>query len=126
MHEPRQERGGSHQALAHQAGLDRTYVSGIERGTRNPTLDIIYRLARALSLPVAVLLSAAAEDISRFWRCPERLPLRLLHAGTRGCERGEQVKGHTHRSWSDTLGNEAFLLDVFACGRMEFRPWETQ
>ena len=31
------------------SGLHRTYVSGIERGERNPTLDIIFQIARALN-----------------------------------------------------------------------------
>lgn len=30
------------------SGLHRTYVSGIERGDRNPTLDVILQIARAL------------------------------------------------------------------------------
>lgn len=56
VRELRQERGWSQEGFAHHANLDRTYVSGIERGTRNPTLDIIYRLAEALGVPAADLL----------------------------------------------------------------------
>lgn len=48
-------RGWSQEDFAHRAELDRTYVSGIERGRRNPTLDIIYRLAGTLGVPVADL-----------------------------------------------------------------------
>lgn len=57
VRELRTGRGWSQEDFAHRANLDRTYVSGIERGTRNPTLDIIYRLARALEVPAADLLS---------------------------------------------------------------------
>lgn len=36
------------EVFADLSGLHRTYVSGIERGDRNPTLDIILKIARAL------------------------------------------------------------------------------
>ena len=40
--------GLSQEALADRAGLHRTYVSSIERGERNITLENIFRLANAL------------------------------------------------------------------------------
>ena len=51
----RTERRLSQEALAHAADLDRTYVSGIERGERNPTLESIQKLAKALDLRVSEL-----------------------------------------------------------------------
>lgn len=56
VRELRTGRGWSQEDFAHRADLDRTYVSGIERGTRNPTLDIIHKLAGALDVPAADLL----------------------------------------------------------------------
>lgn len=47
----------SQDQLAESAGLDRTYVSGIERGTRNPTVEIVDRIAQALSMPPHMLLA---------------------------------------------------------------------
>lgn len=47
----------SQEELADRAGLHRTYVSGVERGVRNPTLTVIDRLARALGVTVAVLVA---------------------------------------------------------------------
>jgi transcriptional regulator with XRE-family HTH domain len=38
------------------AGIDRTYVSGIERGIRNPTVTVLQSLAEALKIDMAVLL----------------------------------------------------------------------
>lgn len=47
----RQELGLSQEALAHRVGLDRTYVSSVERGERNPGLENILRLAEGLDVP---------------------------------------------------------------------------
>jgi transcriptional regulator with XRE-family HTH domain len=44
----RTELGLTQEDFANASGLHRTYVSGIERGERNPTLDIIFQIARAL------------------------------------------------------------------------------
>jgi transcriptional regulator with XRE-family HTH domain len=38
----------SQDKLAEKASLDRTYLSGIERGVRNPGIKVVIRLARAL------------------------------------------------------------------------------
>lgn len=56
VREVRVGHGWSQEDFAHRADLDRTYISGIERGRRNPTLDIIHRLAQALEVRVADLL----------------------------------------------------------------------
>lgn len=38
-------------------GLDRTYISGLERGRRNPTLDVIVKLAEALNVqPIELMI----------------------------------------------------------------------
>lgn len=54
----------SQEAFAHHLGLDRTYVSGIERGARNPTLDIIVQLSHGLGLRPVELLATLDS------RCP--------------------------------------------------------
>jgi transcriptional regulator with XRE-family HTH domain len=53
-------RGVSQEELADLAGIDRTYVSGVERGRRNICLLNIYRLAQALEVEPAELLRAQA------------------------------------------------------------------
>lgn len=57
VRELREGLGLSQEAFAHRAELDRTYVSGIERGRRNPTLEVIYRIAEALEVEVHELFS---------------------------------------------------------------------
>ena len=54
----RSEKGWSQEELADQAGLHRTYVSGVERGVRNPTITIVAALAKALGVAPAELLAA--------------------------------------------------------------------
>jgi transcriptional regulator with XRE-family HTH domain len=53
----RQERGLSQEQLAHIAQLDRTYVSSCEAGRRNATIRTITRLAAALDIDPAALVS---------------------------------------------------------------------
>ncbi|MEH2565130.1 transcriptional regulator with XRE-family HTH domain [Bradyrhizobium sp. AZCC 2289] len=43
--------------LAFEAEIDLTYMGGIERGKRNPSLLVMARIAKALSAPLAKLLS---------------------------------------------------------------------
>ena len=55
--------GLSQEALAEKADLDRTYVSGIERGVRNPTILSAARVATALKTSLAQLLNGVAKLI---------------------------------------------------------------
>ena len=56
VHRHRIRLGISQENLADQVELDRTYVSGIERGIRNPTLLVLLRLADALGVSPGDLL----------------------------------------------------------------------
>ncbi len=55
----------SQEDLCFRAGLDRTYISGIERGVRNPTLRTMAILARALETQPSALLRAAEKRLQR-------------------------------------------------------------
>lgn len=54
----REELGLTQEDLAEKAGIHRTYLSDIERGTRNLSLINIEKLAAALSLSMAKLFEA--------------------------------------------------------------------
>jgi transcriptional regulator with XRE-family HTH domain len=56
----REKKGLSQEALAFEAGIHRTYISGVERGVRNPTVTVLQRIARALKQPAASLLEEKA------------------------------------------------------------------
>lgn len=55
IRELRRERGVTQEDLAHACGLDRSYMGGIERGERNPSLKNILRIADGLGVSAAVL-----------------------------------------------------------------------
>lgn len=45
--------GLSQERLAFDAGVDRSYVGGLERREENPTVDLLDRLSRTLGVPMA-------------------------------------------------------------------------
>ncbi len=57
----REEQGFSQESFADACGLHRTYISGIERGVRNPT----GKIAKALKVPAGVLLDDAGVATKR-------------------------------------------------------------
>lgn len=52
----RQQKGLTQEQLAFEAKIDLTYMGGIERGKRNPSLMVMARIADALSAPLAKLI----------------------------------------------------------------------
>ena len=60
----RKTAGLSQEALALEAGLDRTYISQVERGKRNVTIVVLARIAKALeTTPDKLLVSARKSKI---------------------------------------------------------------
>jgi transcriptional regulator with XRE-family HTH domain len=49
------------ETLAAKAGLDRSYVAGIEAGLRNPSTKALAKLARALAVNLAQLLQGVDQ-----------------------------------------------------------------
>ena len=50
------EKGWSQEEFAHQADIHRTYISDLERAARNPSIDIIERLAKTLGVRAGQLV----------------------------------------------------------------------
>lgn len=53
----RRQLGLSQEAFALEAGIDRTYVSGVERGARNPSLTVAQKFADGLGVPLGMLFT---------------------------------------------------------------------
>jgi len=58
VRELRSERKLSQEELAYKAGVHRTYLGGIERGERNPSLRNIAAIAEALDVTLSELFSS--------------------------------------------------------------------
>ena len=61
----RTERFLSQEQLAERAHLDQTYLSGIERGVRNPTLRVISRIAEGLETSLPELFRVTEVERTR-------------------------------------------------------------
>ena len=59
----REKKGLSQEAFGFAAGIDRTYVSGVERGARNPTLTVAQKFADGLGVPLWRLLADNPEAV---------------------------------------------------------------
>ena len=65
----RKERGLSQEDFATDSGFDRGYISGVERGVRNPSILVLERISTALGADVADLLDAdKATRFAKTWR----------------------------------------------------------
>jgi len=51
----RRDKGLSQEELAHRARVHQTYLSGVEGGKRNPSIDVLGRVAAALGVDVEEL-----------------------------------------------------------------------
>jgi transcriptional regulator with XRE-family HTH domain len=58
----RQEKGLSQEALAHEAGVDRTYISALERSAYSASITMVERLAKVLDVEVHVLLQRPSRS----------------------------------------------------------------
>lgn len=51
----------SQEELAFRVGIDRTYVSGVERGVRNPTIKLLQKISEGLGVDLDVLFSSSRQ-----------------------------------------------------------------
>ncbi|MEV0731963.1 XRE family transcriptional regulator [Polymorphospora sp. NPDC050346] len=62
VRELREARGVSLSALSRRAGVGKATLSGLENGTRNPTLETLYAVTAELGVPLAAVLAAPGTD----------------------------------------------------------------
>ena len=55
----RTAKGWSQEDYAFEAGIHRTYISDIERGARNPTIEVLVKLAAPFGVEAAELIRSA-------------------------------------------------------------------
>jgi transcriptional regulator with XRE-family HTH domain len=63
LREYRERSDISQEALALEAGIDRTFVSLLERGKRQPTLTTLFRLAKVLDVSPTTLVSRTIAEL---------------------------------------------------------------
>lgn len=65
LRELREQAGMTQERLAEASKLDRTYVSLLERGLRQPTLATLVRLHAALDISLLALIRAFERQLDR-------------------------------------------------------------
>ena len=62
LREQRTKKGFSQEKLALDSGLDRTFISLLERGLRQPSLATVFQLSEALNLPAASFIQIVTDE----------------------------------------------------------------
>src|SRR5579883_2064550 len=132
----REEHGLTIGALAKQTGLSKSTISMIEAGTANPSLEVLWRLTQALSVPLGALLGAEQRPAPRVVRAGEgtvvasesgaRVRLLLAQPRLYRTEVYELSLGREegYISSAHAVGTEEFLLCLE--GHLEVGPLEQE
>ena len=59
VRQARKDKGWTQEQLALEAGVKRAYLSEVENGQRNVSLDVVEKLARALDVEPGTLMASA-------------------------------------------------------------------
>jgi transcriptional regulator with XRE-family HTH domain len=65
LRKARNVKGLSQEALAYEAGIDRTYISALERGVYSATIDTVGKLAAVLEIKPSALLERQTKSRAR-------------------------------------------------------------
>ncbi|WP_447890098.1 helix-turn-helix domain-containing protein [Pseudomonas hormoni] len=65
LRQRRKEAGLTQEQLAHDADIQRNYVSLIERGVHQPTVAVLFKLASALKCPASAILIDLENELGR-------------------------------------------------------------
>ena len=63
LRETRKKRGVSQERLALDSGMDRAYLSRLERGITQPTLETIFRLSKVLGISPSVIVRRVQQKL---------------------------------------------------------------
>ena len=63
LRELRTSKGISQERLAEYCDLDRTYISLLERGLRQPSLSTIFKIAESLDMPASEIIKTVEDRI---------------------------------------------------------------
>jgi transcriptional regulator with XRE-family HTH domain len=94
--ELRRERGLSLSELAARAGIGKATLSGVEAGTRNPTLETLYAITGQLGLPLAAVLAEPAERAEPARRAGSAEPASRRPEPGFADVHGDAVTAHLH------------------------------
>ena len=61
----RKERGLSQEDVAFESGVDRSFLSHIERGLQQPSISILFRIAEALGTLASAILAEAEKEMQK-------------------------------------------------------------
>ena len=67
--EIRKEKGLSQEVISGLADIGRTHLSAIERGERKPTLETLFRISRAMEIPMADIVGEIEKRIEKKEGC---------------------------------------------------------
>jgi len=63
LFELRVKKGISHQKLADQTGLSRSYMGSLEKGLRRPTVEVVVKLALALGVKFSHIVAQSEKAV---------------------------------------------------------------
>lgn len=102
LHRVRLKRAKSLSALARDAGISKATLSGLERGTGNPSIDTVWSLAQALNVPFGALFDDTAADVIRVTRLADAQVVSSEPGFTRRRLLSREARG----------GTELYVLDL--------------
>ncbi len=76
--ELRKARDRSQEKLAHDADISRTYMGSVELGAKQPTLFTLFKVAKALGVPLAELFLPPSDEAPKGDEVVSRIHARLL------------------------------------------------
>ncbi len=116
----REEKGLTIGALAKQTRLSKSTISTIEGGTANPSLEVLWRLTRALGVPLGALLAAEQRPEPRIIRAGEGTVV-ASESGARLRLLLAEARHHRTEVYELSLGkDEGYASEVHAVGTEEF------